>query len=167
MSRAFLSCQRGAAAAEMALITPLALLMLFTAFETGHYFYAEHQLVKGLRDGARFGARHSFDEVNCRSGSGYIASDLQADIRAVSLTGALGGSSETRSGWDSDEVTFNVTVSCPTTSEASTGIFEPDETAPILIVSATIGYNSLFNGLGIISDNFNLNSSQRAVVMGI
>ena len=165
--RTFLSCRSGAAAAEMALITPLALLLLFTAFEAGHYFYAEHQLVKGLRDGARFGARHPFDEVNCRSGSGFVSADLQDDIRAVSLTGAISGYSETRSGWDSGEVSFSVTVDCPAAAEASTGIFEADETAPVLVVSATIGYNSLFNGLGIITDNFNLNSTQRAVVMGI
>ena len=168
MVRRFASCRRGAAAAEMALITPLALLLLFTAMEAGHYFFAEHQLVKAVRDGARFGARQPFDEVNCRSG-GTISDALKTEIRAVALTGRLSGSngSENRSGWDSSDVTFVVTVDCPPTSEATTGIYEPAEPAPVINITATIGYNSLFNGLGVISDGATLRANQKAVVMGI
>ena len=165
--RDFLTCQKGAAAAEMALIAPLAVLLLFTAMESGHYFYSQHQLVKAVRDGARFGARHSFDEVNCRNGSPFIAADLQNNIRAVALTGHLSGANETRSGWDSNEVSFAVTVTCPTVIEATSGIYETDEPAPIINVAATIGYDSLFNGLGIISDNYSLNANQQASAMGI
>ena len=164
--RGFLLCQRGAAAAEMALILPLAMLLLFSSLETGHYFYSQHQLVKAVRDGARFGARHPFDEVNCRSG-GYISPALQDEIRAVSLTGALSGASEARSGWDADEVTFSVSVNCPSAAEATTGIYETAEPAPVINVSASIGYKSLFKGLGVINDSFSLTGNQNAVVMGI
>jgi len=165
--RHFLTCQKGAAAAEMALIAPLAVLLLFTAMESGHYFYSQHQLVKAVRDGARFGARHSFDEVNCRNGSSFIDSDLETDIRSVALTGQISGANETRSGWDSSEVSFVVTVTCPSVTEATSGIYEIAEPAPVINVAATVGYNSLFNGLGIISDNYDLNASQQASVMGI
>ncbi len=167
MVRQFIQCQRGAAAAEMALVAPLALLLFFSAVETGHYFYSQHQLVKAVRDGARFGARHSFDDVNCRSGTPFIATDLQTDIRSVALTGQLSGANETRSGWDSSEISFAVTVTCPSVAEATTGIYEAAEPAPVINVAATIGYNSLFNGLGIISDSYDLNASQQASAMGI
>lgn len=164
MFRGFFSCQKGAAAAEMALILPLSLLLLFTSIEAGHYFYSQHQLVKAVRDGARFGARHSIDEVNCVSA---ISSALEADIRAVTLTGSLAGGSELRSGWDSSEIDFDVTVACPTTAVATSGIFEADRPAAVLTVTASIGYKSLFKGLGIFNDSFALNGNQNAVVMGI
>ena len=50
------SDRRGAAAAEMALVTPLLLVILFGAVELGNYFYNEHIVVKAVRDGARFAA---------------------------------------------------------------------------------------------------------------
>ena len=166
--RRFFFCEKGAAAAEMALITPIAMLLLFTSLEAGHYFYSEHQLVKAVRDGARFGARHSFDEVNCRSG-GTISSDLQTDIRAVALTGALANGSEERSGWDASDVAFSVTVDCPdpaTVPEAESGIYTEDEPAAVIVVTAAIGYNSLFNGLGVLTDSASLRATQQATVMG-
>ncbi len=167
--RRFIRCNSGAAAAEMALLLPIALLLIFTAVESGHYFYSQHQLVKAVRDGTRFGARHSFDEVNCRSGSGAISSGLQTDIRAVALTGLLSGGSEARSGWDASDVTFSVTVSCPapgTVPEAQSGIYTTAEPAAVINVSAAIGYNSLFNGLGVITDSASLRATQQATVMG-
>lgn len=175
MGRKFFFCERGAAAAEMALITPLALLLFFSAVETGHYFFSQQQLVKAVRDGARYGARQSFDNVNCRNGAGTVTQTVQDEIRAIALTGALAGANETRSGWDASEVSFAVTVTCPIGSTVHTGnskietsgIYTSDEPAPVINVAATIGYNSLFNGLGIISDSFNLNATQQASVMGI
>ncbi|NTZ41953.1 pilus assembly protein [Altererythrobacter sp. SALINAS58] len=164
--RAFLTCQKGAAAAEMALILPLSLLLIFAGLESGHYFYAQHQLVKAVRDGARFGGRHPFDEINCRSG-GYISPTLVADVRAVTLTGVLSGGSEGRSGWDADELTFDVSVTCPISPQATTGIYEAAEPAPVINISATIGYKSLFKGLGVISDSASLRAEQNAVVMGV
>lgn len=175
MHRSFLSCDRGAAAAEMALIAPLALGLLFTAIETGHYFFSQQQLVKAVRDGARYGARQTFDDVNCRSGAGAISTQVQNEIRAIALTGALSGASERRSGWDSNEISFTVTVTCPTGATTHTGnskietsgIYTSDEPAPVINIVASIGYDSLFNGLGIISDSANLNARQQASVMGI
>lgn len=167
MLRRFLSCQQGAAAAEMALITPFAVFLMLTAVETGHYIYADHQLVKAVRDGARYGARLPFDEINCRNGTGSVSATAQDDIRAIALTGKLAGGSEERSGWDLSEVAFAVSVTCPTAAEATTGIYETLEPAPVVNVAARIGYNSLFNGLGVINDTASLSGNQNAVVMGI
>ncbi len=165
--RRFLNCQKGAAAAEMALVAPFAVLLFFTAVESGHYFYSQQQLVKAVRDGARYGARQPFDEVNCRGGSGTVSQAVQDNVRTLSLTGALTGNSERRSGWDNTEVNFTVTVDCPSSAEASDGIYASSEPAAVLQVSATIGYDSLFNGLGIINDNYVLNGTQNAAVMGL
>ena len=163
-AKRFLFCTRGAAAAQLALILPLAILMLFTSIEAGHYFYQEHQVVKGLRDGARFAARHSFDDINCRSGA-FIDPTLAANVKTLSRTGKLSGGSARVSGWADSDIT--VTVSCPAGAQATTGIYSATESAPQVNVATRLQYDSLFNGLGVITDSFTLNAEQQATVMGI
>src|SRR5215217_7313983 len=48
---------RGSAAAEMALVLPLLLALMFGSLELGDYFLSEHVLLKGVRDGAVYAAR--------------------------------------------------------------------------------------------------------------
>jgi hypothetical protein len=60
---------RGAAAAEMALVLPLLLIILFGSLELGNYFMNEHTLVKAVRDGARFAGRQTFTNYTSCSGS--------------------------------------------------------------------------------------------------
>ena len=165
MARRFLKCTSGAAAAEMALIVPLAVLMLFTTLEAGHWMYAQHQVVKGLRDGARYAARQSFDDVNCRGGNDYIAASVVNATKEITRTGQLSGGSPRVSGWDAADIA--VTVTCPVSAESQTGIFDAGEPAPQVNVSTSTAYNSLFNGLGVITDSVNLVGDQQAVVMGI
>ncbi|KUO56618.1 MAG: hypothetical protein APF82_08900 [Sphingomonadales bacterium BRH_c42] len=165
VARRFLNCTSGAAAAEMALILPLAVLMLFTTLEAGHWMYAQHQVVKGLRDGARYAARQSFDDVNCRGGSPTISNSVIDATREITRTGQLSGGNPRVAGWDAADIT--VTATCPVSAEAQTGIFDAGEPAPQVNVSTTTAYNSLFNGLGVITDSVNLVGEQQAVVMGI
>lgn len=148
----------------MALLTPLAVLILFTALEAAHYFYAEHQVVKGLRDGARFAARQSFDDINCRSGPS-ISATVVSDVRNLTRTGQISGGTARVSGWVDGDIT--VTVTCPTAAEAQTGIFDSGEPAPQVNVATDFNYDSLFNGLGIITDSASLVGTQQATVMGI
>lgn len=164
VTRRFLQCTLGAAAAEMALIVPLAVLILFTTLEAGHWLYTQHQVVKGLRDGARYAARQSFDDVNCRSGP-TISTAVVDSTKELTRTGELSGGAPRVSGWDAADIT--VTVTCPTAAEAQTGIFDAGEPAPQVNVATSFGYDSLFNGLGVITDSVNLVGEQQAVVMGI
>lgn len=169
MLRRFLSCTRGAAAAEMALITPLAVGIIFTSVEAGHYFYQQHQVIKGVRDGARFAARQSFDDINCRSGTpSTIPTDVATQIRNITRTGQLSSGTPRILSWqDSDTV---LSVTCPavgTIAESQTGIFDGTEPAPQINIVATVSYDAFFNGLGVITDNFTLRGQQQAVVMGI
>ena len=165
MLRKFLLCTRAAAAAELALILPLSVLLLFTALEAGHYMYQRHQVVKGLRDGARFAARQSFDLVNCRNGTGSIDSGLASSVVNLTRTGQITGGSPRVPNWTAAEIT--VAVSCPSASEAETGIYDSDEPAPQVNVSTAFTYNSFFGGLGVIDDTFQIGGSQQATVMGI
>lgn len=169
MLRRLFSCNRGAAAAEMALITPLAVLIMFTSIEAGHYFYQQHQVVKGVRDGARFAARQSFDDINCRSGTWVINdTDLEARIINLTRTGQINGGTPRIASWSDAEVTVDGDCPAPLPGETEhTGIFRPNEPAATVIIQATVNYDSLFNGLGVLTDSVSLNASQEAVVMGI
>nr|WP_298897292.1 TadE/TadG family type IV pilus assembly protein [uncultured Altererythrobacter sp.] len=160
--RRFINNTRGAAAAEMALILPLSILLLFTGLEAGHYFYQQHQVVKALRDGARYAARQSFDDMTCGTPNGTVVTNVQN----LTVYGTLGTGSPRINTWAPADVT--VTVDCSVTGTfAQTGIYDATDTARKVVLTTTVNYNSLFNGLGVITDSYSLNARQEAAVMGI
>lgn len=161
----FLSNTRGAAAAEMALIVPLATLIIFTTLEAGHYFYQRHQVVKALRDGARFAARQDFDLINCRTSGGSIDATLIGTIKNLTLTGQVSGGTPRIAQWAASDITVSVT--CPSGAENQTGIFASTEPAPQVNIATTFNYDSLFGGLGVFTDTVDLGGAQQATVMGI
>lgn len=162
------NCQ-GAAAAEMALILPFLMVLMFGSFELGHYFWNEHKVVKAVRDGARFAGRQSFTKYPC-SGSTQVdtaLSDttLETQIKNLTRTGTINGSGTPKVyGWDASEV--SVTYSCPGTA-VNTGIYKSLANAPRVKVVATVPYPSLFNVLGFNSTGLNVVAQSQASVMGI
>ncbi|NVE94180.1 TadE/TadG family type IV pilus assembly protein [Altererythrobacter lutimaris] len=161
-----LLCQKGAAAAEMALILPLAVLILFTTLEGAHYFYAQHQVVKGVRDGARWGARQDFASINCQNGTASsVPTAIRDSIRNLTRTGQLTGGEPRVLGWEAGDITVSIT--CPTDATSQTGIYDSTDRAPQINVAATVDYVSLFGGVGVINDTANLRASQQATVVGI
>ena len=156
-------CRRGAAAAELALLLPLLAGMLFGAIEVAYYFYNQHQVVKGVRDGARYASRQSFAAINCESGAS-MDSGVQTAIQEVTRTGRPSGGTTRVPGWENSEVA--VAVSCPTTA-LTTGIYDGQTNAPVVTVTANVNYQSLFDGVGIITDSYTLNATQQSPVMGI
>ncbi|MBO6608741.1 pilus assembly protein [Altererythrobacter sp.] len=165
--RRFFTDAHGAAAAEMALIVPISILLLFTGFETGHYFYQQHQIVKALRDGARYAARQSFDEANCRGGTAkQFSGTVLTEIQSLARTGQIGGTTPRIKNWTSNGQ-VSVTVTCPTVAESQTGIYDGTERAPQVTLTTQFNYDSIFNGLGIITDSYRIGATQQATVMGI
>jgi Flp pilus assembly protein TadG len=161
--RSFARRQDGAAAAELALLLPLLVLMLFGAIEVSYYFYSQHQVVKGVRDGARFASRQSFESINCTSGYS-LPSAIETSIKEVTRTGQTSGGTARVPGWDNTDVV--VAVSCPATP-LTTGIYRTEPNAPVITVTANVAYQSLFDGVGILTDSYQLNAAQQAAVMGI
>jgi Flp pilus assembly protein TadG len=167
-------CQdrKGAAAAEMALVLPFLIALMFGAFELGHFFWSEHKVVKAVRDGARFAGRQPFTKFSCSSsniivGSGNNSADTTTinQIKNLTRTGNVAGSGNPLvRGWTNAQIT--VSVGCPSTT-LTTGIYKGMANAPRVTVSAAVPYPSLFGSLGFNALSLNLNARSQAAVMGI
>lgn len=179
----------GAAAAEMALIAPLLLAILFGSVELGNYFYNEHKLVKAVRDGARYAARQQFSNYSACTGSvptsgtaGSVYENTKLMVRkgkldttAVDLLPNWSGVTASCTGNPTGGC-FEVTMSCTTQLSDSTlgnlalgGIYANVTTgAPTVVVSARVPYYPLlgtpfgFSGMSIF-----LNARQSAAVAGL
>ncbi|MEV5031184.1 TadE/TadG family type IV pilus assembly protein [Sphingobium sp. LMC3-1-1.1] len=160
-----LICQRGAAAAEMALVTPLLIVLMFGSFELGNYFLSEHVVAKAVRDGARYASRRSFTDFTCPN---TVASDVVDKTRNITRTGQIAsGGSARLVGWTTP-TTVSVTVSCTAITGGNySGIYKGMSNVPKVKVSATVPYSSLFNNLGFTSSTLNLVSESEATVQGI
>ena len=159
-------CERGSAAAEMALLLPFLTVLLFGSIELGYYFYNEHQIVKGVRDGARYASRQSLASLNCVGGS-TIPSAIETSIKEVTRTGQITGGNARVPGWVNADVT--VTVTCPGSSgtAVTTGIYAEEPDAPVVNVTTTVAYESLFGPLGLVNSTYSLTATQQSAVMGI
>ena len=162
--------QNGAAGAEMALMLPLLLVLMFGPFELANYFWTEHKVVKGVRDGARYAARLSFSNYTCDAAFGDTT--LETQIKNITRTGQINGGSANIASWDNDDVT--VTVTCPDDAldssgdaTVNTGIYQGMDNAPIVRVSTTVTYEPLFETLGFDATDISVSAASQAAVMGI
>lgn len=174
MNRRFLShfakCDRGAAAVEMALVTPLLMVIIFGSFEMGNYFLQNHVVAKAVRDGARYAARRSFEEFPSCAPS----SNVERETRNVTRTGVVsdGGTPRIANWTVLDPITgvntIVVSARCDT-SGSYTGIYTGVAIgAPQVTVSASVTYDSLFARFGLIADGtFTLRAQSQAAVMGV
>lgn len=157
--RLFRSDQHGTAAVEMVLMLPLLITLMFGGLEGAHYLYVEHQVVKGVRDGARYAGRLSFTEVSC----GTVSAGAETAIKEVTRTGRTSGGSSRVRGWTNAQIT--VTPACATAIR--TGIYKTMTGAPQVTVSTTVPYSSLFGAVTGIDVNASLHAEQQAAVVGV
>lgn len=164
-----LADQSGAAATEMALLVPLSVLLLFGAFETGHFVWTQHKVVEAVRDGARFAGRLPIDYL-CDGDTPSISADAEGEIKLLTRTGQLASSTALAKvpGWTDAQTVVN--VDCNPDGHVNTGLYSARENGlngPIVSVSANVPYPSFFQSLGIIDSTFTLSASQHAPVIGI
>lgn len=165
-------CESGAAAAEMALVLPILIVLMFGSFELGNYFLNEHVVVKAVRDGARFASRQSFTYFPCTTqGTGLSISDttIRDRIKEVTRTGQIISGVPRLNSWQ-DNSDIAVNYDCvPTNSNAKySGIYANKSYAPRVKVSVqNLGYQSLFTNMGFFSNSLTLNAESQAAVAGI
>ena len=151
---------RGAAAAEMALILPLALALMFTMFEGAYYIICEHRVVKGVRDAARYAARHDLTNYACPGAS--FTGDAGA-IKNLARTGALTGGTANVPGWVDNDV--SVTVTCASNQG---GIYASNAGyAPKVSVSTRVAYRSLMSTLGFTQSTLLIGATAQSPVVGL
>lgn len=181
--------RNGSAAAEMALIAPLLLALLFGSVELGNYFYNEHKLLKSVRDGARYAARQQFSHYAACTGSaptsgtpGSVYENTKLLVRKGKLNSTAkdllpnwAGVAASCSG-NPAAGCFDVTMSCTpdlddvTSGNSMTlgGIYTNSTGAPTVVVNTRLPYYSVLgNSLGFYSLGIYLNARQSAAVAGI
>ena len=164
----------------MALLLPLALVLLFGSVEMGYFFYTQHQVVKGVRDGARYASRQNFAYFDCantalQSPAGMTTGpNVVTAIQNVTRTGRTSGGTDRVPGWsavntDNDNGTFlNVTVSCPPSGQEVTGgIYKGRTNAPQVNVTTVVNYPSLFGFASVLGGQWRIRAEQQSAVMGI
>lgn len=157
------------AAAEMAMVTPLLLILMMGCAELGNYFWNEHTLVKAVRDGARFAARESFS--NYAGCSGSPGGTVVGDTQNVVMYGYLSDTSGLKLTPNISAANVSVTTSCATAAGGQTmsGLYKNQANgAQIVTVSATVTYRPIiamllgFSGVGMT-----LNAQSQAAVTGL
>lgn len=159
--------EAGTAAAEMALVLPLLLTLMFGAFETGNYFLSEHVVDKAVRDAARYAARLPMTNYDCSGPT--VDPAAEADIQHVARYGDPDGTTARLAGWTADSMA-TVTLTCDTNTDDSyvnNGVyadFPNGGEVPVIRVSAQVPYNVLFGILG--KTTMQLNAASQAAVAG-
>ena len=90
----------GSALVEGAVLLPLLVILFLGVFEFSWFFYQQHVVSTGLRDGARFLAR---TRDACAAVPAW--SLAQADARNLATTGSIFGGPQRVKGWTPDMVT--------------------------------------------------------------
>jgi Flp pilus assembly protein TadG len=156
----FLADRTASAAAEMALVLPILLVLMFGSVELGNYFLSEHVVQKAVRDASRYAARLPVTNFDCASGAMTDATPVQKLAR----TGDPTGTTARLVDWTADSMT-TVTVACDT-SGTYTGIYRDFPMGvPVVTVTASVPYTSLFGTMGL-GGTLSLNATQQAAVIG-
>lgn len=152
---------RAAAAAEMVLVLPILLVLMFGSVELGNYFMSEHVVQKAVRDASRYAARLPISDFDCASGEMTDPTPVQRLAR----TGDPAPGAAARLGYWTDDTMTTVSVTCDT-SGTYTGIYtEFPMGVPVVTVEASVPYTSLFGTMSL-GGTLTLNASQQAAVMG-
>jgi len=158
--------RNGAAAAEMALVLPILLVLMFGSLEIGNYFMNQHTLVKAVRDGARFAARKPFAGYTACSGSPDAT--VVSETQNVVMRGYSSGGTIITPNIDAADV--SVTTSCETMAGTQTmsGIYAGRTTgAQIVRVSARVNYRPVLGIMGFTGIGLHLNAASEAAVAGL
>jgi Flp pilus assembly protein TadG len=171
MSARLASNRRGSAGAEMALVLPLLLVLLFGSIELGNYFRSEHILLKSVRGGAVYAARQDvIVNYNCAAGTPTVPAGIVTSTKNLVRTGELSGGTDLLPKWSDGSTSFTMNVSCHTVAAGTTlgGIYVVSGgQVPVLTVSADLPYRSVLGTLGLSGPDLRLKAAQQATATGV
>ena len=165
-----LNDRSGAAAAEMALVLPLLLTLMFGSVEVANYFMNEHTLVKAVRNGARFAARQNFTNYpTCSS----VSTATRDDTRTVVMNGYLAGGTIITPNIEASDITIATRCEADVASQPMTGIYfgrveaGVPKGAQVVEVTAQVNYRPVLAAFGFSGVGLSLYASSQAAVAGI
>ncbi len=176
MIRRFLPDERGAVAAEFVLMLPVMLMVMFGGMEAGHFIWNQHNLVKAVREGARYASRLPVDRFCDGSGAATFDPLAEQDIESVVITGGLPGTSRGSGapvvrGLSADKVVVEVACDAYASGDTGTGsgiYSDLGMGGPVVTVSVRgVPYPSLFEQLGSIDGSYRLTAKSSAAVIGL
>jgi Flp pilus assembly protein TadG len=164
----WLDC-RAVAAAELALIIPLLLILMFGSLELGKYFLDEHVVVKAVRDGARFAARQNFASMPC-GGAATNEAQIKNLVRYGKVT--VTAADQPRLYYWTDPATITVSIDCYANAGVGgarvyAGLYSERDSVPRVTVSAVVPYQPLVGSIGFNASGLSVNASNQAPVFGI
>lgn len=163
-ARLLLKDRKASAAAEMALVLPLLVTLMFGGLELGNYFMNEHTLVKAVRNGARYAARQNFTNYTACSGS--PGGTVVAETQNIVMRGYLSGGTIITPNITAADITVETGCVGTVGTESMTGIyFGRANGAQIVTVSAQVDYQPVVGFFGF--NGAHLNASSQAAVAGI
>ena len=163
--------ESGAAAVEMALVTPLLLILMVGGLEIGNYFMDEHRLVKAVRDGARYAARKDFSYFQtCNAAPVDTVAPIEnvvTDTQNLVRTSYLSGGTDQLANLEG-AVTVTTKCSAGSGSVVYEGIYKGmTGGARYVEVSATADYLPVLAPFGFSLLGAKLNAKQQAAVSGV
>ncbi|MGE0775448.1 MAG: TadE/TadG family type IV pilus assembly protein [Sphingomonadaceae bacterium] len=166
--KSYITRETGSAAVEMALVLPILLTLMFGSFELGNYFLDNHMVTKAVRDGARYASRGLPLKESCAATIADTTAVI-ANTQNITTYGALGTGTARLPDWDTDNVF--VTFSCSTTGNPAGIYSHMTDGAPVVTVTATIQYRSLFGEMtgvrGFSTSGLNITAQSQIPVMGL
>lgn len=170
MPARLLTNRSGAAAAEMALVAPLLVTIIFGSLELGKYFWDEHVVLKAVRDGARFAARQNFANMPC-DGPAANEADIQNLVR-FGKTAPVSGTDKPRLHYWTNNSTITVTIECYENAgedgaRVYDGIYSARADVPVVRVAAAVPYTPIVGSFGFEASGLSLNAYSESAVFGI
>jgi Flp pilus assembly protein TadG len=161
--------RRGAAAAEMALVAPLLVTIMFGSLELGKYFWDEHLVTKAVRDGARFASRQGFATMPCGS-TATNETQIKNLVRFGKTT--VTGADKPRLHYWTSNATITVSITCYANAGVGgarvyDGIYTTRPNVPIVRVRAAVPYTPILGSFGFNASGLSLNAYSESTVFGL
>ena len=171
--RRLLADRSATAGVEMALVTPLLIILMFGSMELGNYFLDQHAVSKQVHDGARFASRMTLASTyNCPA---MVFEDTAATTKIVNVTktGSVDGTATGRFGsafWTpctTGGTAVAVTLRCVDKTLYSGVYTGLGGNIPVVKVSANVAYPSLFGAVGFSTTGLCVRAESEAAVAGL
>ena len=163
---------RANAAAEMALVTPLLLIIMLGCTELGNYYRSEHVLLKAVRDGARFAARQSFSNYNscATTGTDLSSSTVGTNTKTIVEKGSLDSTQpDLLPNWSTATFKLTCTSKASAGGQTMSGLYQNNPNGGELVaVETTLTYRPIIAvALGFSGVGYQLYAQSQAAVTGL